>query len=413
MSDAADPVNGAPPKPPPKLPPEQLAIRTKPRPVVRMSRRMIALLAGVAGIGLAGAAIWSLQDGSRIGSDAREELYNVDRIARAEGLERLPPGYGAAQGVPQLGAPMPGDLGRPIVHAQEEGRLDPAAPVTPADSEAEARRARAEQLRREREAMLRSAVFFEGGGAAAAPDLTANPPAIPALPEHAAADAAAPADGSQAAKRAFIAAEPDRRIYGTAQLQTPRSTFQLMAGSVIPAALVTGISSDLPGQAIAAVTANVHDSVTGRHLLIPQGARLIGRYDSAVGYGQSRLLLVWERLIFPDGRSILLDNLPATDAGGQAGLRDGVDHHLDRLIGGAALATLLGVGAELASPDRAGSDGQVIIATRDSTQEVVSQVGQQITRRNLDVQPTLTIRPGYPMRILVQRDLVLRPIRSN
>ncbi len=411
MSDTAPPALDPPPRVPPKLPPEQLAIRTAPRPVVRMSRRMILGLAGVAGTALAGAAIWSLQGGPRFGGGQREELYNVERISRAEGLERLPPDYGA---VPQLGAPMPGDLGRPIVRAQEEGRLDPTAPVVPADPEVEARRARAEQLRREREAVQRSAVFFEDGrapAAAAVPEAVAA--AIPALGEPAAAPATAPAAGSQAARRAFIAAEPDRRIYGSADLEWPRSPYQIMAGSVIPAALVTGISSDLPGQALATVTANVYDSVTGRHLLIPQGARLIGRYDSEVGYGQSRLLLVWERLIFPDGSSILLDNLPGTDTGGRTGLRDRVDHHLDRLIGGAALATLLGVGAELASPNRSGSDGQIIVATRDSAQEVVSEVGQQVTRRNLDVQPTLTIRPGFPLRVLVQRDLILRPVPAR
>jgi type IV secretion system protein VirB10 len=278
------------------------------------------------------------------------------------------------------------------------------------DSAAEARRARAEQLRREREAVLRADVFFEGGGtgpAPAAPSVSGQlpPPDVPTP-----VAVSAPAEGSQAAKSAFLAAEPDKRIYGSADLQKPRSPYQLMAGSVISAALVTGISSDLPGQAIASVTANVYDSVTGRHLLIPQGARLIGRYDSAIGYGQSRLLLVWERLIFPNGSSILLDSLPGTDAGGQTGIGDRVDHHLDRLIGGAALATLLGVGAELAAPNRSGTDGQIVIATRDSAQETVSEIGQQITRRNLDVQPTLTIRPGFPMRVLVQRDLVLRPV---
>lgn len=401
------------PAPAAKLPPEQLAIRTRPRPVVRMSRKAIGLLAGVAGIGLAAAAIWSLQGGSRGDGPAREELFNVDRIARAEALEGLPADYGAMGDVPQLGTPMPGDLGRPMLRAQEEGRLDPQAAQSPGDSAAEARRARAEQLRREREALLRADVFFEDGGAGPVPAAPSVSGPLPPAGVPTPVAASAPAEGSQAAKSAFLAAEPDKRIYGSADLQKPRSPYQLMAGSVISAALVTGISSDLPGQAIASVTANVYDSATGRHLLIPQGARLIGRYDSAIGYGQSRLLLVWERLIFPDGSSILLDSLPGTDAGGQTGIRDRVDHHLDRLVGGAALATLLGVGAELAAPNRSGTDGHIVIATRDSAQETVSEIGQQITRRNLDVQSTLTIRPGFPMRVLVQRDLILRPVATR
>lgn len=130
-------------------------------------------------------------------------------------------------------------------------------------------------------------------------------------------------------------------------MQAPQSPYQLMAGTVIAAALVTGISSGLPGDIIGVVTADVFDSVTGRFTLISQGTRLFGRYDSGVVYGQSRVLLKWKRLIFPDGSSIILDNLPGTDTGGRAGLKDRTDNHFDRLAGGAVVATLLGVGASL------------------------------------------------------------------
>jgi type IV secretion system protein VirB10 len=182
-----------------------------------------------------------------------------------------------------------------------------------------------------------------------------------------------------------------------------------MAGTVIPAALITGINSDLPGQVIASVTESIYDSATGRYLLIPQGTRLIGRYDSQVSFGQRRVLLVWTRLILPDTSSIALDRLPGIDPAGYAGLEDGVDWHWDRILAGAALSTLLGVGAELAAPQRSGSEGQIVIATRQSVQDTVNEVGKEVTKKNLDVQPTLTIRPGFQLRVMVSKDMVLRP----
>lgn len=182
-----------------------------------------------------------------------------------------------------------------------------------------------------------------------------------------------------------------------------------MAGTIIPAALVTGLNSDLPGQVIANVSEAVYDTATGRHLLIPQGSRLIGRYDSQVAFGQRRVLLVWTRLILPDTSSVALDRLPGIDPAGYAGLEDGVDWHWDRILAGAALSTLLGVGAELAAPENRTDGNRIVIAGRESAQETVHQVGQEITKRNMSIQPTLTIRPGFPMRVMVSKDLVLRP----
>ena len=183
-----------------------------------------------------------------------------------------------------------------------------------------------------------------------------------------------------------------------------------MAGTIIPAALVTGINSDLPGQVIANVSETVYDTATGRHLLIPQGSlRLIGRYDSQVAFGQRRVLLVWTRLILPDTSSVALDGLPGIDPAGYAGLEDGVDWHWDRILAGAALSTLLGVGAELAAPESRTDGDRIVIAGRESAQDTVNQVGQEITKRNMSIQPTLTIRPGFPMRVMVSKDLILRP----
>jgi type IV secretory pathway VirB10-like protein len=157
------------------------------------------------------------------------------------------------------------------------------------------------------------------------------------------------------------------------------------------------------------VTEAVYDTASGRYLLIPQGSRLIGRYDSQVAFGQRRVLLVWTRLILPDTSSIALDRLPGIDPAGYAGLEDGVDWHWDRILAGAALSTLLGVGAELAAPANRTDGNRVVIAARQGAQDTVNQVGQEITKRNVSLQPTLTIRPGFAMRVMVNKDLILRP----
>jgi type IV secretion system protein TrbI len=180
----------------------------------------------------------------------------------------------------------------------------------------------------------------------------------------------------------------------------------------IPAALVTGLRSDLPGQIIAQVTEHIYDTPTGRSLLIPQGARLIEVYDSQVALGQSRVLLVWTRLIMPNGRSIVLERQPGVDPGGYAGLEDGVDNHWGALFKATLLSTLLGVGSELGAGSDAGNNGGIIRALRRGSGDSLNQTGQKIVQRNLNIQPTLTIRPGFPARVIVNRDLVLESYKG-
>jgi len=206
---------------------------------------------------------------------------------------------------------------------------------------------------------------------------------------------------------AFLNAPVDRRTTADDRVMAPTSPYVLQAGAVISAALITGIRSDLPGQITAQVTENIYDSPTGRILLVPQGTRIIGEYDSGVQFGQSRVLLVWNRLIFPNGRSIVLERQPGADTQGYAGLEDGVDYHWWDLAKAAGLSTLLSIGAELATDD----DNALLRALREGGQDTISDAGQQIVRRQLDVAPTLTIRPGYPVRVIT-RDLVLEPYRG-
>ncbi len=402
-----------PPIGPNKADPDTLALRASPRPVTRLNRRMLAVLAGTLGAIVLGGTLWSLQSHQRE-RNAAAELYNVDRVSRAESLDQLPTDYSkvpvATKLVPALGEPLPGDLGPAIVAQRNAGA---GVHPVPAQTGRIAQPGDAEEA-------ARSGVFFRSSStvkAAPAPTAgTAMPEAVSGnQPFNPMASASAqPADPTavqnrQEQKQAFVANSGDTATRNPASLQLPASPYQVMAGTVIPAALVTGINSDLPGQVIANVTEAVYDTATGRFLLIPQGSRLIGRYDSQVAFGQRRVLLVWTRLILPDTSSISLDRLPGIDPAGYAGLEDGVDWHWDRILAGAALSTLLGVGAELAAPDRTASDGKIIIATRQSAQDTVNQVGQEITKRNVSIQPTLTIRPGFPMRVMVNKDLILRP----
>jgi type IV secretion system protein VirB10 len=168
-----------------------------------------------------------------------------------------------------------------------------------------------------------------------------------------------------------------------------------MAGTIIAASLVSGLNSDLPGFVIAQVTENVFDSISGRHLLIPQGSRLIGKYDNVVAFGQERALVLWQRIILPDGMSVVIDNLPATDTGGYSGLADDVDLHTWKLLKGIALATVLGVASQLAFGS---SDSDLVKALQQSTQSTTNRAGQRLVERQLNVQPTITVRPGWPLR---------------
>jgi len=389
---------------PPKEAPEAVALRAQPRPVTRLNRRTLAMLTGGLSVAVLGATIWSLQPHRR-GASEQTELYNVDRVSKSEGLDGLPSDYSKLPKVPELGPPLPGDLGPAIVKAQQ--------PVTPTyappghDPE--------DARRKEADAAAGSSVFFRSGtpGKPAAPAIAQVAAAGPAsalagfdpLAAGPASTAAQPADPTalqnrQDQKEAFLkGGSTETRNSGN--LTLPASPYQVMAGTVIAAALVTGIKSDLPGDVIATVTEPVYDTATGKFLLIPQGSRILGRYNSQISFGQSRVQMVWNRIILPDTSSLTLDNLVGTDPAGYAGLEDEVDRHWGRILAGAALTTLLGVGAELAAPENRQDGNRIVIATRNGLQDSVNQVGQELTRRNMNIQPTLTARPGLPVRIVV------------
>ena len=370
-----------------------MRLRAEAPRVTRLSRKMLASVAAVALVGIGGALIYALQ--TRTGGDGGEELYSTANRQTADGLASLPRDYTG----PVLGPALPGDLGGPILSAQSAGQpvASPVVP-TPGVDEAEQRR------RAEEEAARLSAVFFQSRQGSTA----ATPGAMPGLAGFDPTSAATRQPTAQDRQLAFLNAAADRRTVTPDRVTPPASPFVLQAGAVISAALITGIRSDLPGQITAQVTENIYDSPTGSILLVPQGTRLIGQYDNSVQFGQRRVLLVWNRLIMPNGRSIVLERQPGADTQGYAGLEDGVDYHWWDLAKAAALSTLLGVGAELATDD----NDRLIRAIRDGAQDTVNHACQQIVQRQLQVAPTLTIRPGFPVRVIVTRDLVLEPYRS-
>ena len=377
------------PPPPPGVSPDLRLRGERPR-VTRLSRKVLIGLGGVAALAIAGALGYGLQ--SRDNGLAGQELLSLQSRPSAEGLAGLPKDYtGLPRQAPPLGPPLPGDLGKPILNAG-------AAPNAALEAETQ-------RVAQETEAARISRLFAQTNQqpvpmALAAPGVAATPGSPTPQVD------AGSAQNMQDRKTAFLSATTDRRTVSDDRLQPKASPYVVQAGTVIPAALLTGIRSALPGQITAQVTEAVYDSPTGQHLLIPQGAKLIGQYDSSVAFGQSRILLVWTRLIMPDGTSIVLERQPGADTGGYAGLEDEVDNHWDKLFEAAVLSTLLSVGAEAGTSQ---NENNLVQAIRSGASNSVSQSGQQVVQRELNVQPTLTIRPGFPVRVIVTRDLVLAP----
>jgi len=376
-----------------------LRLRADPPRVMRLSRRTLTVLCAAGGLGLGAILIVALQD--RKLADGPPELYSTERIQAAEGLSRLPTDYTR---IPQLGPPLPGELGRPILSAQQRSQPVPAVITAPAVDPDEQRRL--QELEAARLSRLFAEAKTSASGQLQSSTAVSPTPSVAGSFFPASATGAAPDVTDR--RQAFLDEPADRRTTSADRLTDPPSPYVVQAGAVIPAALVTGLRSDLPGQITAQVTSNVYDSPTGRFVLIPQGARLIGEYDSRVAFGQSRVLLAWTRLILPNGRSIVLERQPGSDEAGYAGLEDGVNNHWGRLFMAAGLATVLNIGAELGADD----DDDIARAIREGTQDTIGRAGDEVVRRQLSIPPTLTIRPGFPVRVMVTRDLVLEPYRN-
>lgn len=409
---------------------ERLKIRANPKPATRINRKVLIVAAGLGALGLFTAVSVALQPPKAIDPSERRELYNTTNTRKPDGLAALPTSYSDVRPAPTIpiGQPMSGDLGSTILATERDLGITPEYVSTfqddfrpnPVDEAARAKRMREAAMAEE---AAKAPVFFQlqstvRPGSATKQDPAARDAGFELGSELLALAAQTPNLPSgfggagdpnlQARKSAFASEASSGDVLNPNRVQNPISPYQVMAGTLIPASLITGINSDLPGTIIAQVTQPVYDTVTGSHILIPPGARLIGRYQSEVSFGQNRALVVWDRLIFPDGSSIQISELGA-DASGYAGLSDRTDHHWDRVFVAAGLATVLGIGTELGSD----GEGDIERAIRRGSTDTINQAGQRVVDRNLGIQPTIRVRPGWPVRVIVTRDIILRPINRS
>lgn len=376
----------------PPVDPVPLATRAPPPTPRRLSRRVLATFAGVSTIGIAAAIGFALSSTHHHTGD--KEQVAIDHPQMADALANAPKDYSAAafrQAAMMAPPAAPSDT------------IDSATPAATGTESGNDRAAVLQQRRQQQESARSSKLFatHESARPTPATDIVAatSPP-----PSGEAGPPATP--DAQDRKTAFVTGTGTvQSTINSGRLTQPAGRYVVQAGSTIAAALLTGISSNLPGEVIAQVTEDVFDSVTGSTRLIPQGSRLIGTYDAHVTYGQSRALVVWTRLILPDGRSLDLDRLIGTDAGGQSGFVDRVNHHTGKLLKAGLLSTLFGLGGNLSNGG--GNNADIAFAIRDSAGQSIERAGDKLVEHSLDVQPTITIRPGARVRVLVSRDLVL------
>ena len=407
MNDEQNPDAAPDPIKPASEPVVGLRLRSVRPRVTRLSRKVLTGGAAIALVAVSGAVFWALQN-NRHRNAAPEELYSTDHRVTADGLAGLPRDYaGISRQAPPLGPPLPGDLGRPMLSAGAASNTPiPAGPAVDPETQRRSQEIEAARL----------SGLFASAGHRDIPSITPKSASATAPDTGAASTSTAPstdaafAQNGQDRKLAFVNASVDRRTTGVDRLEFPVSPYVVQAGTIISGALITGIRSDLPGEITAQVSENVFDTPTGKYLLIPQGARLIGQYDSQIAFGQSRVLLVWTRLIMPNGKSIVLERQPGADTSGYSGLEDEVDNHWGTLLKAALLSTLLSVGSEA---DTTGNENALVQAIPRGGSESFNQVGQRVVSRNLDIQPTLTIRPGFPVRVIANRDLMLAPYQQE
>jgi type IV secretion system protein VirB10 len=402
-----------------------LQIKGRPPSAKRFNRRVLGGFLGGTTLVLMIAVGFALRSPDSAG-EAPQELYNTTSKTLPDSLSTLPTTYDdVTPERPVLGPPLPGDVGAGFYSGPNEVPTDnpfryqpPAheyAPV-PGFEPAANNSANAPSPRTSKLFFIshngggdsqRNTDQSGGGQIAASQTGPFADPGIAALAAIFGQEGAGLSQGNGDANgNSNSTFEPSgSEIYNPHHMERPASPYQVMAGTIIPASLVTGLNSDLPGQVIAQVTETVFDTPTGKHLLIPQGTRLLGRHDSDIEAGQSRALVVWTRMIRPDGTSLVIESLPSVDLTGQAGLRDRVDRHAGSLFGAAILSTILSVASEIGSDE----DDMITEAIRNGGQDTINQAGQKVVTRALSRKPTLRVRPGWRLRVIVNRDLILAP----
>lgn len=365
-------------------PPPGLSMRAAPPPATRLRRPVVRGLVIGGVVLVSGALAWAfvVQPELRAGARARAAETRADEaqgvVRPAERVTDQPATYDRLP-APRGAAPEP------------EPAEAPAAVARPARAYPPASRASGAGGPSPRELAARSGLFFESGR---------SPPAQ------------ATAEGPRAGQPASPGGRGDlAAMYNSHVLTAPLSPYELKAGAIIPAVLLTGVDTERAGPVVATVTQNVFDTVSGRHLIVPQGARLIGRHEGDSAYGDRRAFLVWDRLILPNGKSLLLGGEPGVDAGGAVGVRGQVDRRLLPLLAGTLFAGAVTTLGQIARDDRERGGGSVLGDAGDAAAIQGAQVGGRLVDRELQVRPSIRLRPGAPVRVMITRDLILEPYR--
>ena len=373
-------------------------------PVVRLNRRVLYVIGGTLVVVVLAGLVALRAQGSRLAQDANSHTSRPPAPAGERWFDKVPDREPLAQPVSMTSTTPP---------ALPPASPPPAKTLTDAEFEAQ-RRERA--LRAAMAAPIAAAAFearsgIARGAGAERPTTRTESAQTPAaiVPAAALAAAQAAAAGLPPAPRPGVP-PPDRPEVLPAALRPPTSRYEVKAGTIIPAVLLTGVNSDLPGQLIAQVRENVFDTESGQYLLVPQGARLIGLYDHQVAYGQERVLVTWKRVIFPNGSSLSLkDGMPGTDPAGAAGFNDQVNHHLVRVFGNALLLSIFSAGIQLSQIPSFGQGftgptaGNVLGA---AVGQELGQTSTELIRRGMNIAPTIEVRPGYAFNVMVTQDLV-------
>jgi type IV secretion system protein TrbI len=377
-------------------------------PVVRLNRRVLYVVGAVLVVVVVAGLVALRAQSSRLMQDSISARASQVPPAGERWFDKVPDREPSA---PPTSADTPPAGPASVLHPST-----PAPTGTLSDAELEAQRR--DRARRAAMAAPIAAVAFEArsvttrgsGPERSTTSVEPSPPTAGSIvPAAALAAAQAAAAGLPAAQRP-AALQTERPEVLPAALRAPVNPYEVKAGTIIPAVLLTGISSDLPGQLIAQVREPVFDTESGQHLLIPQGARLIGLYDHQVVYGQERVLITWKRVIFPNATSLSLkDGMPGTDASGAAGFTDQVNHHLIRVFGNALLLSIISAGVQLSQIPSFGqgftgpSAGNVLGA---AVGQELGQTSNELIRRGINIAPTIEIRPGYAFNVMVTQDLV-------
>ena len=385
MTDV-DPLQSAPGSLPPKEPAPGLTARAAPPHAVRLRKSVVQALVIGGAVLVSGSLAWAfvvqpeLRDSARARQAEAREEQTRGVVRPTEAVTDQPASYDRL--------PEPRIADRQAEPAEANGpTVRTSGPYQPAYRPAAAARDRGPSPR---EQAARSGLFFADAG---------SPTGSRAGPQASGAD------------RAPVVSPDHDAMYNGHALVAPLSPFELKAGAIVPAALLTAVDTARAGPVIATVTQNVYDSVSGRHLLLPQGTRLIGSSEGRSAYGDRRAFLTWERLILPNGKSLILTGEPGVDAQGAVGVRGQVDRRLWPLFVGTLFAGAVTTLGQIARDDDGGGSGGLLGNAGDAAAIEGAQVGGRLVDRELDVRPSIRLRAGAPVRVMITRDLILEPYR--